>query len=289
MRQPSDETLIAYLDGELDTEAREEIAAALEQDAALRDRAGALTETAQILRSALDDVLREEVPQRLIDAAKGTEHRSGGGHRGVIDLMAARARRVGSLPPSWNTRRVWTGAAIAASLCLVIGAGGGYFAGQGPVQPQREVADNSGLSYFDNIAGYHRLLINAGVNEQGLVDVPANGDQGRKNIQKLPANFHLPNLKNFGLTFDGARYLIVEGQPATQLFYTSQDKKLGSITMVVGATGKPDMPIAAERRDDVNFVYWRHRGHAYAVVGSAEPAALRNIAKQIYAQLNAAT
>jgi anti-sigma factor RsiW len=284
MRQPDDATLIAYLDGELEGSAREEVAAALDREPAMRERANALIESAAVLRSALDGVMREEVPQRLIDAARG--------QRRVIDLVTERARRIGiaGLQQRWGMRRVWTGAAVAASLCLIVGAGGGYFAAQGPTAAPVQTADNGGnRSYFDNIAGYHRLLINAGVNEQGLVDVPANGDQGRKNIQKLPANFRLPNLKNFGLSFDGARYLIVEGQPATQLFYVSQDKKLGSMTMVVGNTSKRDMPITSERRDDVNFVYWRHGGHAYALVGSADVNALRNVAKQIYSQLSAAT
>jgi len=286
MPQPTDEALIAYLDGELDATAREEISAALERDPQLRERASALTDSAAHLRTAMDEVLREEVPQRLIDAARG------GRERRVIDLVAERARRmsVTNLQQQWGRRRFWTSAAVAASLCLIVGAGGGFFAAYSPVEPPVQTADNSGnFGYFDNIAGYHRLLINAGVNEQGLVDVPANGDQARRNVQKLPANFRLPNLKTYGLTFDGARYLIVEGQPATQLFYTSQDKKLGSITMVVGATGKPDLPISAERRDDMNFVYWRHAGQAYAVVGTADVTVLRGIAKDIYTQLNAAT
>jgi len=283
MRQPSDETLIAYLDGELEPAERDEVAAALEHDLQLRDRASALTDSAAVLRAAMDETLREDVPQRLIDAARGLRE------RGVIDLMAERARRmrVATLQQNWGKRRFWTSAAVAASLCLVVGASGGYFAAQQPAPAPVQQASNP--SYFDNLAGYHRLLINAGVNEQGLVDVPANGDQGRKNVQKLPANFRLPNLKNWGLTFDGARYLIVEGQPATQLFYVSQDKKLGSITMVVGTTAKADTPVLSERRDDMNFVYWRHAGHAYALLGSADVNALRAIAKDIVTQLNAAT
>jgi anti-sigma factor RsiW len=286
MRQPSDETLIAYLDGELDIAAREEVAAAMDREPQLRERASALTDSAAVLRAAMDEVLREDVPQRLIDAARGSTERS------VIDLMAERARRisVANLTQQWGTRRFWVGAAVAASLCLFVGAGGGYFAAHGPADTGTTVASAQTPSYWlDNIAGYHRLLINAGVNEQSLVDVPPNGDQSRKNIQKLPAGFRTPNLKTWGLTFDGARYLIVEGQPATQLFYVSQDKKLGSITMVVGATGKSDTPIVSERRDDMNFVYWRHAGHAYALVGTADVNALRSIAKDIVSQLNAAT
>jgi anti-sigma factor RsiW len=281
MRQPSDETLIAYLDGELEAAVRDEVAGAMDRDPALRERLATLTDSAALLRAAMDEVLREDVPERLIDAARGASSEPS-----VIDLVAERARRMAQTQPA---RRLW-GAAIAASLCLLVGAGGGYYAAQGPDTSVTQVAADQNPSYFDNIAGYHRLLINAGVNEQGLVDVPRDGgDQGRKNIQKLPAGFRTPNLKNWGLTFDGARYLIVEGRPATQLFYISSDKKLGSITIVVGGTTRPDSPITSERRDDMNFVYWRHSGHAYALVGGADVGALRGIAKDIYSQLNAAT
>ncbi|HEY5210393.1 MAG TPA: hypothetical protein VIJ42_13215 [Stellaceae bacterium] len=286
MRQPSDETLIAYLDGELDGGARDEVAAALESSPQLRDRAGALTDSAATLRAAMDEIMRETVPQRLLDAARGKAP-------SVIDLVAVRARRMGvaTLRQNWGDRRYWLGGAVAASfLLLTIGAGGGYFAAQAPADSTSTADAATTPSYWlDNIAGYHRLLINAGINEQGLVDVPPNGDSGRKNIQKLPANFRLPNLKSWGFRFEGARYLVMEGRPATQLFYISPDKKFGSVTMVVGASTKSDMPISSERRDDMNFVYWRHGGHAYALVGAADVNALRGIAKEISAQLNAAT
>ncbi|HEX4113510.1 MAG TPA: hypothetical protein VH020_13335 [Stellaceae bacterium] len=285
MRQPNDETLIAYLDGELDGPVRDEVAAALESDAKLRDRVGRLTDSAAMLRAAMDEVLREQVPQRLLDAAHGKSPR-------VIDLVAERARRMGAatLHQNWRDRRFWVGGAVAASLLLLMGAGGGYFAAQGPAYSGANENAAANPSYWlDNIAGYHRLLINAGVNEEGLVDVPPNGDQGRKNIQKLPANFRLPNLKSWGLNFEGARYLVIEGHPATQLFYSSPDKKLGSITMVVGGSSKVDVPVVSERRDDMNFVYWRRGGHAYALVGAADANALRSIAKDIISQFNAAT
>jgi anti-sigma factor RsiW len=233
----------------------------------------------------MDEVLREEVPQRLLSAARGKG-------LSVIDLVAERARRIGvaTLPRHWDDRHWWLRGAVAASiLCLLIGAGGGYVVAHNPTDGGTTPPQSTAYNWLDNIAGYHRLLINAGVNEEGLVDVPPNGDQGRKNIQKLPAGFRLPNLKPLGLAFEGARYLIVDGGPATQLFYTSKDKKLGSITIVIGPSAKPDFPIAVERRDDMNFIYWRHAGHAYALVGTADVAYLRNLAKEVSFQLKAAT
>ncbi len=286
MRQPNDELLIAYLDGELDGLDRDAVTAAMERDPALRDRASALNESAALLRAAFGEILREEVPQRLLDAAHGK-----GGAK-VIELMTARARQLGNQvrPQGWTDRRWWLGGAVAASLlCLLVGAGGGYFAAGGP-NLAASASNNAGpgTSWLDSIGGYHKLLINAGANEAGLVDVPPDGDQGRKNIQKLPADFHLPNLKPWGLEFQGARYLIVEGRPATQLFYNTDDKKLGPITIVVASTTKPDLAPAFDHREDMNFIYWRHSGHAYAVVGTADLGYLWNVAKDISFQLDAA-
>jgi anti-sigma factor RsiW len=288
MQRPSDEALIAYLDGELEGDAREGVAEALERDAALRERAKGLNESAAILRGAFEETLREAVPERLLAAARGA---GAAPAAGVVDFVAARARRLGrvTLPLGGGDRRWWLKGAVAASLlCLVLGAGGGYLAANqpeptNPPQHQTSVAAN----WLDNIAGYHRLLINAGINERGLVDVPPAGAP-RASVPKLPSGFRLPNLKPWGLAFEGARFLIVEGRPATQLFYTSRDKKLGSITIVVGSSSKPDLLPAAERRDGMNFIYWRHKGHAFALVGGANVGYLWNIAKDIAFQLDAA-
>jgi anti-sigma factor RsiW len=292
MQRPSDEALITFLDGELDGEARDAVAAAVERDAPSRARADALRESAGALRAAMDEVLREEVPQRLLDAARGVRAGTGETAGGVVDLVAARARRLGraSLPRRWDDRRWWLKSAVAASLlCLLVGAGGGYLAGNGPADNNPPATHAAlGSQWLDNIAGYHRLLINAGINESGLVDVPPNGTRPRASIPKLPAGFRLPNLKPLGLAFEGARFLIIEGRPATQLFYTSHDKKLGSITIVVGTSGKPDVVPSAQRRDEMNFIYWRHKGHAYALVGTANVSYLWTIAKDIVFQLDAA-
>jgi anti-sigma factor RsiW len=122
-----------------------------------------------------------------------------------------------------------------------------------------------------------------------LADVPANdgGDATRKVAQKLPPDFRLPNLKPWGLVFQGARFLIIEGRPATQLFYTTDNKALGPLTVVVGTSSRPDVAPTFEHRDDVNLLYWRHHGHAYALVGTADIGYLWNIQNDIAWQLDA--
>ena len=66
MQGPSDETLIAYLDGELAGAERLAVAQALAEDDALRARAQRLNDSTRLIRAAYDAVLREPVPERLI-------------------------------------------------------------------------------------------------------------------------------------------------------------------------------------------------------------------------------
>ncbi len=274
MQKPSDETLIAYLDGELDAETRLEVEAAIDADAATRERANELVRSAQRLRAAFDPVLREAVPERLIAAARGAEGNP------PVDLAAARRRR-------FSTKRWIEWAAAAGIAGLVIGGSLGYFAAEPDTANQR----NAGLasaSWLDNIAGYHKLFVSAGADDLALVDMPAADATGvRKVVQRLPSDFRLPNLRPWGLQFQGARYVFVEGQPGTQLFYTTTNKALGPLTVVVAATNKPDLQPTFDRRDKLNVLYWRHHGHAYALVGTADIGYLWNISNDIAYQLDA--
>lgn len=277
MQKPSDEILVAYLDGELDASTRAEVEAWLDGDAAARERVAGLAESAQLLRAAFDAVLHEPVPERLLAAARGETAAS------VVDLAAARgkraARRLGGRP--------WLQWATAAGIAgLLIGGGIGFFAG--PEVRNQPAATPVAANWLDNIAGYHKLFVSAGPDDVALVDVPANGsDTARKGVQKLPSDFRLPNLQPWGLQFQGARYVFVEGQPGTQLFYTTDNNALGPLTVVVANSSKPDLAPTFDRRDKLNVLYWRHHGHAYALVGTADIGYLWNISNDIAYQLDA--
>ena len=282
MQRLSDELLIAYLDGELDAAASAEVAALLERDTAMAERALRLSESAALLRSAFDEVLHEPVPERLIAAARGG---------GTVVAFPAGARRAKRVLADW---RSWIAVPIAASLAsLIVGGSLGYFAALSPtINPagEEQKINLATGSWLDNIAGYHKLFVAAGANDAGLVDIPGDtqqGDNGRKVTAQLPADFHLPNLKPWGLDFQGARFLIIEGRPATQLFYTTDNKALGPLTVVVASTQRPDIAPTFDRRGDLNLLYWRHQGHAYALVGTADIGYLWNIHNDLAWQLDA--
>jgi anti-sigma factor RsiW len=284
MQKPSDEILIAYLDGELDGYKAAAVARAPAHDDGLHAYAQRLDAGARLVRSAYDDVLRDPVPERLIAAARG--------RRGRTALQRMRVR-LAYWRSALGDRLWWIAAPVAASLFgMLIGGGLGYVAGTehgtGVTAPWDRVSADAGANWLDNVAGYHKLFIKAGSNDRALMDVPAGagGDTVRK-LAQLPPYFRLPNLKPWGLQFQGARLLMINGQPATQLFYTADNKNLGPLTFVEAMSTKPDLTPTLDRRDGLNILYWRHHGHAYALVGAADIGYLWNLYSDIAWQLDA--
>jgi anti-sigma factor RsiW len=294
MQKPGDELLVAYLDGELDESRRAEIEAWLEHDSAARDQVARLSESASLLRAAFDEVLREEVPERLIDAARGV------GADGVreAEILPFRPRR--GVTGFGTPRHWWIAVPVAASLFgLMIGGGLGYFGlGKAPgAGDEKQVATLSAStnSWLDNVAGYHKLFVAAAQGENSFADIPAAGDGGEV-IQKISQRtaqpgVRVPNLKPWGLIFQGARVVIIEGRPAAQLIYTADNQAVGSaigpLTVVIGSSKRPDVAPTFDHRQDVNVLYWRRKGHAYAIVGQAEPGYMWNLVNDIAYQLDA--
>jgi hypothetical protein len=113
-----DELLAAYVDGELAGVERARVEHAIAQDAQLAQRVAQQRALRDRLRGAYDQVLREVVPQRLLQAAKlGAPS----GPAQVIDLAQVRAQRArrGNGARQEKVRRY----AIAASLVVGLMAG----------------------------------------------------------------------------------------------------------------------------------------------------------------------
>jgi anti-sigma factor RsiW len=287
MPKHSDEALVAYLDGELDDAERRHVEAWLEADPAVRGRLAGLAQSAELVRDAYADIVNEPVPQRLIAAAQGETVAA----QEAEILVLKRASRAAAMQPH---RRWQLGAAAAAGLFGIVFGGAGTFVGLGllnPVSPTSEnqlaaVAANN--SWLDNAAGYYKLTVNAGDNM--LIDVPATSDTNeawQKISQSLPQQMRLPDLKPWGLSFRGARLVVVNGWSAAELVYVTDNKAIGPLTLLIGASKQPDIARTFERRQDVNLLYWRHQGRAYVLVGQTDIGWLWGIANDVAWQLDA--
>ena len=118
----SDETLMAYADGELDAAARAAVESAMREDPQIEARVAAHRTLRRKVQAAYSAELSEEVPERLLAAARGAERT----RSKVVNLLEARAAiqrsgsRVRPLRPQWRTAGT-----IAAS--LIAGVGLGFF------------------------------------------------------------------------------------------------------------------------------------------------------------------
>jgi anti-sigma factor RsiW len=291
MPKHSDEALVAYLDGELDDAERRHVEAWLDADPAVRDRLAALAQSAELVRAAYADIIDEPVPERLIAAATGTVEMAQPGPPEAEILVLKRDSRAAAVLPH---RRWRLGLAAAAGLFGVVFGGAGTYFGMGflnqvsPAAERQLAATAANNVWLDNAAGYYKLTVNAG--DTMLIDVPAGDDTSQalqKISQNLPRQVRLPDLKPWGLNFRGARLVVVEGRPAAQLVYGTDNKAIGPLTLVIGASKQPDIPPTFDRRQDVNLLYWRHQGRAYALVGQTDIGYLWGIANDVAWQLDA--
>jgi anti-sigma factor RsiW len=192
-----------------------------------------------------------------------------------------------SLPfPSLRTLLSGSWVPVAASLLgLLVGSGITYL-GVGKLAGVEATAANN--LWLDNAAGYFKLVVNAGDNPP--VDVPAIGHPREallKISHDLPQEVRLPDLKPWGLSFRGARRVIEEGRPAAQLVFTTDNKAIGPLSLIIGSSKEPDIPPTLARRQDVNVLYWRHEGRVYALVGQSDVGYLWKIANDVAWQLDA--
>lgn len=288
MQKHSDEALVAYLDGELDNDERAHVEAWLDADPAVRDRLLELTESAGLVRNAFAEIVNEPVPERLLAAARGETVPAAGPEAEIVMLRPSKLGAISASSWRWHVQL----AAAAGIFGLLVGVGAGYlgdgFFNKSGLPGGRQVQTASLDNWLDNAAGDYKLMVNAG---GSLVDLPATGDNGEV-LQKISQNLQqqqlrLPDLKPWGLNFRGARLVVVEGRPAAQLVYTTDNKAIGPLTLIVGSTTEADLAPTQARRQDLNMLYWRHQGRASILVGQSEPGYLWNIVKDVAWQLDA--
>jgi hypothetical protein len=112
----SDETLMAYADGEADAVTRAQVETAMREDPHIAARVEQHRALRELMRGAGSSVLDEPVPERLIAAVRGRTSPAG-----VADLSRAREGRAArNAPARW---RGWQPTAMAASLLLGLGVG----------------------------------------------------------------------------------------------------------------------------------------------------------------------
>jgi hypothetical protein len=114
----TDETLMAFADKALDKPEHDRIAAILAKQPELMKKVEIFENTRRTLEASFKSVHDQPVSAELVEYVRSLPI----GPRPVIDLGAARARRSAAAGRDANGIRLsWQAAALAASLCLVLG------------------------------------------------------------------------------------------------------------------------------------------------------------------------
>lgn len=290
-----DEDLIAFLDGELDEARERAVAARLETDSGAQVRLAALAQNTALVRAAFDEMLRETVPDRLFAAARPAAPSEPAGATILRFRPAAVAGRLAQ-------RRHWLSVPVAASILgLMVGGGVSNYFSSRNIGAERTASEEriaaatataTTNSWLDNVAASHKLFVSTRSNDMSFADIPAGADNDGGIVQKISqrtsqSDVRVPDLKPWGLAFQGARVIVADGEPATELFYTTDDKAIGPLSVVIANSSRPDLAPTLERRQDVNVMHWRRKGHAYAIAGQADIGYMWGLANDIGWQLDA--
>jgi anti-sigma factor RsiW len=261
----SDETLTAFLDGELDDATAAEVAREVDADAALKARLSALDVNLPLMRKDYGE-LAETAPLEVLRAAILTQP----------PLMAANSNTKG-----WS--RSVVAAACAACLAfgvvispITLGNIAGFRGAAGDIGTPAE------KSWRQSVAEYQALY-----SAETLTLSPQDPVKQDETLAKLSERIGVP-LDRAKLELDKARFqrgqlLSFDGKPLVQLAYLHDGDKPFALCMV--SNGAKDAGPASETRKSMPIVHWAKGGVSYMVIGQVEAEELAVMAEALRSRL----
>lgn len=267
---PSDEQLVAYLDGELPLEERAEMNRVLAGSAEARERLEFLRSGDRPFRDAFDSLLAQAPMERMT------------ANLGLPDRTASRPVRRPTAPAA---SQGWMPMAAAAAILLALVGGfiGGMLSpGLDTPTPVAALEDEgeqdepvvAERGWRQAVADYQVLFTSDSLTpfqggESGLT--LANAALG------IPIDGVAADLGN--LNFRRVQVLQFNGKALVQLAYLSHDGKPVSFCII--ASGKPEQRIETEQRNGLEIVHWILAGYGFMVIGDVPQAELGPIAREL--------
>jgi anti-sigma factor RsiW len=247
----------AYVDGQLEPRRAAALEAALATDPELAARVAALRALNAALRDALDPVLAEPIPERLLAAATAPEARTAGFRR-------------------------WLAPAFAMAATLLVGVGVGWFG-------RDALIERAGTpTTFARQAAFAHALYAADVNRP--VEIWANEEKRLVTwlTKRLGFSVHAPDLNGVGYALVGGRLVAGNEKPTALFMYENADKQRLSLQVrrQPADAGESGFRYAVE--NGVGVFYWIDDACGYAISGNVDRAQLLKIAHVVYGQLAAA-
>jgi anti-sigma factor RsiW len=247
----------AYADGRLTGSRAEAVTAAVARDPALGTRIAQIRQQNADLRAALDPLLSEAIPQRLLDAA--------------ATPPAPRSRR---------SLRFWLPLATAASLAA--GVALGWF-GRG-LELERQGTPVT----FARQAAFAHALYATDVNRP--VEVWAAEEKRLVTwlTKRLGYAVHAPDLNSFGYALVGGRLVAGNERPTALFMYENPEKQRLSLQVRKAGDERGDTAFRYAVENGVGVFYWIDDACSYALSGNIDRGQLLAVARLVYGQLAAA-
>jgi anti-sigma factor RsiW len=259
----SDETLVAYLDGELPAGERSALDGALARDAALKARLDRLAGGSPRFREAFDLVLQGAPADRLQAILGAAEAGATAGHEPAAP---------------WHRRR----AAIAAAIVLFLG---GAAVGVGlPLAVQQiagsgsEESRNWRAAVADYLSLYTRDTLAEIPDDPAMRESELAGVGGKLALDLAVGKVVLPDL-----TLKRAQLFAFRGKPLAQIAYLSA--KDGPIAFCIIANGQKDAAPAFEEREGKGIVFWGKGGRGFMLIGALPREQLELLATTLAARV----
>lgn len=244
-----EQTLIAYVDGELDPVEVMALEQRMAHDPALRARVQEYRDSAALLRAACAETYYTDGMAHLLLPRRETPSRVLGARRHVAWAMAA------------------------SLVAAIFGFGGGtYWAGHA-ASPHEELLGEV-AEYHDVYARETKHLVELGPDRADELFSWLSDRVGR--------NVNAPDLTAAGLRFAGGRMLVVGGKPVAELMYTRENGRPVAFCITQGE-GKPT-PMRIDERGHMRLASWNDGRHTFVVVGEMDRPALQRVASFAAAQ-----
>ncbi|HZP11824.1 MAG TPA: anti-sigma factor [Nevskiaceae bacterium] len=251
-----DADLHAYADGQMSSERVRDLEAELAKNPELATRVADIRAQSAALRSALDPILSEPIPERLIAAARPPSRR---------DVMTRLARDYGPL--------------FATAAALVIGIGIGWFGRT--IELERQGMPVT----FARQAAFTHALYAADVNRP--VEVWANEEKRLVTwlTKRLGHQVQAPDLNPLGYSLVGGRLVAGNEKPTALFMYENADRQRLSLQVRWADSHVSDTAFRYAVENGVGVFYWIDDNCSYAISGNVDRAQLLAIARTVYGQL----
>jgi anti-sigma factor RsiW len=258
-QMPSDELLVAFLDGELDGAERIRIDTLIKTDETVSTRYEFLSRSEMPFYDAFEPLL-ENAPTANLEAMLD----------GLPSPIAAEPAE-----KDWSRRSF-----IAAAIGLVLV---GVAADRAYIGVQDASSESDGSAWRAVVAEYLSLytaetLANLTSDEQ------SQGQQLRSLGETLGLSLPVEAVSLPGIPLKRAQVLQYDGKPLGQIAYL--DPASGALALCIIRSSKGPNPPRAEQRYGMNVVYWSDQAHGYMLIGHNPADQLNALAERVRTALS---